>query len=124
MLTLHTNDQSVLTTAYKDPANKATRKFTVSTVSLDEIIERCEEDGAVGLVKIDAEGAEADILEGAQPRTLRAVRQFVIEYHDLLCDHALARCERLLANAGFHCITRPMEPALGLLYAMSGTANR
>ena len=48
----------------------------------------------------------------------------MIEYHDLLCDHALARCERVLANAGFHCITRPMEPALGLLYAMSGTADR
>ncbi len=47
----------------------------------------------------------------------------VIEYHDYLGDHALARCERVLANAGFHCITRPLESEVGLLYAVSETAN-
>ncbi len=123
-LTFHTTDISVLTTAYTDHANIATGEFTASTVSLEEVIERCAHDGPVGLVKIDTEGAEADILEGARPQTLRSIRQFVIEYHDMLCEHALARCERVLGDAGFHCITRPVAPQLGLLYAISGTANR
>lgn len=125
MVTFHTADKSISTTAYKDRVHNATGEFTASTMSLDEVIERCAQDGPVGLVKIDAEGAEADILEGARAQTLKAIRQFVIEYHDFLCDHALARCERVLADAGFRCIACPIrEPDLGLLYAMSGTANR
>lgn len=94
VLTFHTNDQSVLTTVYKDPANKATGEFTASTVSLDDVIEGCAQDGPVGLVKIDAEGAEADILEGARPWTLKAIGQFVIEYHEALCEHSLRACTR------------------------------
>ena len=124
MLTFHTAGESVLTTASKDHAGNATGEFIASSVSIDEVIERCAQDGPVGLVKIDTEGAEADILEGARPQTLKAIRQFVIEYHEALCEHALSRCKRVLANSGFHCITRPMGPTMGLLYAMSGPTNR
>jgi FkbM family methyltransferase len=124
MLTFHTAGISVLTTAYKDRTQNATGEFTASAVSLDEVIERCAQDGSVGMVKIDTEGAEADILEGAQPQTLKAVRQFVIEYHEHLGDHALARCERVLSHAGFRCITRPLALNLGLLYAVPATDNR
>ena len=123
-LAFYATDVSMSTTAYKDPANNATPEFTASTVALDEVIERCAPDGPVGLVKIDAEGAEAEILEGARPQTLKAVRQFVIEYHDMLCENARARCERVLAHAGFHCIARPTAPQAGLLYALSAAANR
>jgi FkbM family methyltransferase len=92
-------------------------KFTVSTVSLDEVIERCAEDGTVRLVKIDTEGAEADILEGAGRVTLGAIEQFVLEYHDIFCPDALARCERVLTDAGFKYVVRPLAPGLGMLYA-------
>jgi FkbM family methyltransferase len=122
-LTFHTTDISVLTTAYTDHTNGATGEFTASTVSLEEVIERCAPDGPVGLVKIDAEGAEADILEGARPQTLKAAGQFVIEYHDTLCEHSRARCERVLSDAGFRCISRPLAPQVGLLYAISRAAN-
>lgn len=118
-LTFYTVGQSILTTAYNDHVNPATGGFTASTVSLDEVVERCTQDSSIDLVKIDTEGAEADILEGARPQTLNAIRQFVIEYHDALCEHALARCVRVLGNAGFHCITRPVAPQLGMLYAVS-----
>jgi FkbM family methyltransferase len=124
MVTFHTADKSVSTTAYKNRALSATGEFTASAVSLDEVIECCAQDGPVGLVKIDTEGAEADILEGARRQTLKAISQFVIEYHDAICEHALARCERILADAGFRCIARPSAPDLGLLYAVSETANR
>jgi FkbM family methyltransferase len=92
-------------------------KFTVSTVSLDEVIERCAEDVTVRLVKIDTEGAEADILEGARRATLGAIEQFVLEYHDIFCPDALARCERVLTDAGFKYVVRPLAPGLGMLYA-------
>jgi FkbM family methyltransferase len=107
---------SMSTTAYNS-SNETIDEFTVSTVSLDEVIERCAADGTVRLVKIDAEGAEADILEGARRETLGAIEQFVLEYHNILCPDALARCEHVLTGAGFKCVVRPIKPGLGILYA-------
>src|SRR5260370_25386181 len=72
-------------------------------VPLHTVIRRCIGDGPIALVKIDAEGAEAGILEGADAETLKEIRQFVIEYHNSLCPGALERCERVLADAGFRC---------------------
>ena len=70
----------------------------------DQVVERRIGDGPVALTKIDAEGAEADILDGrASGKTLQRISQFVIEYHDNLCPDALARCQRVLASAGFGC---------------------
>ena len=107
---------SMSTTAYNS-SNETVDEFTVSTVSLDEVIERCAADGPVRLVKIDTEGAEADILEGARRETLGAIEQFVLEYHNFLCPDALARCEHVLTGAGFKCVVRPIKPGLGILYA-------
>lgn len=107
---------SMSTTAYNS-SNETADEFTVSTVSLDEVIERCAADGRVRLVKIDTEGAEADILEGARRETLGAIEQFVLEYHDIFCPDALARCERVLTDAGFKYVVRPLAPGLGRLYA-------
>jgi FkbM family methyltransferase len=104
-------------------ANKS-EEFKVPVVALDHVIERCQAEGTIGLVKIDAEGAEVDIIEGAQPETLRGIQQFVIEYHESLCADALGRCKRMLSGAGFHCITRPATPSQGLLYALRPTVER
>lgn len=122
-LTFRTAGLSVLTTAHKNLADNATGEFTASTVSLDQIVERCAQDGAVGLVKIDAEGAEAEILEGARPETLKEIRQFVIEYHDSMCPNALVRCEGVLTGAGFRCAIRPTQTNLGMLYAWRDRAR-
>lgn len=116
-LSFRTAGLSVLTTAYANLADEATGQFTAATVSLDDVIEHCMQDGPVGVVKIDAEGAEAEILEGAHPETLKKVRQFVIEYHDGMCPNALARCQRVLKEADLHYAIRPTRPDLGLLYA-------
>jgi FkbM family methyltransferase len=131
-------ESSTLTTAYENSKNErptgsarvcsfcpeagqwwgtVADEFTVSTVSLDEVIKRCAADGPVRLVKIDTEGAEADILEGARRETLGAIEQFVLEYHDIFCPDALARCERVLTDAGFKYVVRPLAPGLGMLYA-------
>ena len=86
-------------------------------IALDEVIERCAGDGPIALAKIDAEGAEVEILEGARPETLGEIRQFVIEYHNNLYPNALERCERLLASEGLRCVARPATRDQGLLYA-------
>lgn len=117
-LVLRTGGSSMENSAYgSSTAARKLDEIGVTMVSLDMVIERCSGDGPIGLVKIDAEGAEADILEGAHPETLKEIRQFVIEYHDGLCPNALARCERVLADAGFRCATPPARPSQGLLYA-------
>jgi len=119
IIALRASALSMETTAYHSGASAGKfEEFSVPVVALDQVIERCQADGPVTLVKIDAEGAEADILEGAQPETLKGIRQFVIEYHDFLCPNALARCKHALVAAGFRCTTRPAEAAQGLLYAL------
>jgi FkbM family methyltransferase len=118
-LALCSGGSSMQTSAYGPgaPAAGAFDEVKVAMVSLDKVIERCTADGQIGLLKIDAEGAEADILEGARPETLKEIRQFVIEYHDSLCVDALGRCARVLTRAGLRCFTRPISPDQGLLYA-------
>jgi FkbM family methyltransferase len=118
VVALRASELSMEATAYGIGATpRALEEFNVAVISLDTVIQRCNGDGAIALAKIDAEGAEADILEGADAETLREIRQFVIEYHDYLCPGALERCERVLVDAGFCCVTRPATPNQGLLYA-------
>jgi FkbM family methyltransferase len=124
VIALRASGPSMETTAYGVGATaRALEEFSVPMVTLDTVIERCIGDGPIGLVKIDAEGAEAEILEGAHPQTLKEIRQFVIEYHDSLCPDALARCERALAGANFRCATQPARPDQGLLYAWRDRAR-
>jgi FkbM family methyltransferase len=119
---LHGGRDSVLSSHYyRGDAISST--FEVETISLDEVIRRC---GTCNpdLVKIDTEGAEADILEGASILTLRRVRQFVLEYHNSLVPGALARCREVLTGAGFDCIVRPGPfDKQGLLYARQVDPN-
>ncbi len=121
-LVLRTFWCSVLTSAYAEPAeadgNNESCSVRVPAVSLDEVIARCAGQGPVNLVKMDVEGAEADILEGASQSTLKKIGQFVIEYHDNLCTQARARCERVLVAAGFRCRARQLFERQGLLYAI------
>jgi FkbM family methyltransferase len=124
VIALHAGGPSMQTTGYgARAATRAREEFSVPMVALDTVIERCIADGPIALVKIDAEGAEAEILEGAHLRTLNEIPQFVIEYHDRLCPDALSRCERALAGADFRCATRQARPGQGLLYAWCKSAR-
>jgi len=44
---------------------------------LDEVVGRCTQTNLWALVKIDTEGAEAEILEGASHATLARIQQFI-----------------------------------------------
>lgn len=73
--------------------------------------------GSVSLLKIDAEGAEADILEGARIETLQHIDQVILEYHENFCPGVVKRCVRALEAAGFRCDVHAIAPEQGLLYA-------
>lgn len=115
---LHAAKSSVQTSAYYESAPPSeSAGVRVAAVTLDEVIARCAGLGSINLLKMDVEGAEADIMEAASSRSLEKVHQFVLEYHDYLCPNARSRCERVLTSVGFRCRVRPVNDRQGLLYA-------
>jgi FkbM family methyltransferase len=91
----------------------------VSTVSLDRAITRAR--GAHVAVKIDAEGAEVDMLESASEAALAAIDVLALEYHDSIVLNAGARCRAVLARAGFTCRCLPFNDHQGILVARRPT---
>lgn len=115
---LRAAESSVQTSAYYESAQTSeSAGVRVAAVTLDEVVARCAGLGAINLLKMDVEGAEADIMEAASRHSLEKVRQFVLEYHDDFCPNARSRCERVLTSAGFRCRARPANDRQGLLYA-------
>jgi FkbM family methyltransferase len=113
---LRTDLPSMEVTSFVDARSKPGDSIRVPMVDLNEVIRRAGGD-EIALLKIDTEGAEADILEGASPGTLRLIKQMVLEYHDSLCPDAYKRCKRVLDEAGFTIETSPINDHQGLLYA-------
>lgn len=122
---LWTNIPSLIATGYGTiTASPEGNAVSVPMIDLNEVVRRAG--GSIELLKIDAEGAEADILEGATSLTLGAIRRVVLEYHESLCPNALVRCKRVLDGAGFRCRIRPhkrRESMTGLLYAWRDTID-
>ena len=90
---------------------------TYASMSLDDLfalfaIDRCD------LLKIDAEGAEYEILLGARPETLAKVRHIAIEYHVGLNEHRPEELEDAPRRLGF-AVTRfpPLDVEGGHLHA-------
>jgi FkbM family methyltransferase len=94
---LWTSGGNIAATAYQAPRDEIGSAIDVPQTDLATVVERA---GAVDVLKIDAEGAEADILEGGRA-TLGAVEQIVAEYHELLVPGVLQRVERVLREQGF-----------------------
>ena len=90
-----------LSTGYLDHAPESGgRRISVPVVGLDEVWRRANRQ-PVWLLKIDTQGAEGDILEGASSEVLAAVQHVVIETHDDIIPGVLTRCRRVLDAAGF-----------------------
>lgn len=70
----------------------------VEAISLPDFLRRC---GAVALLKLDLEGAEAEILNGMEADDLRRVGVLVVEEHAHPIDH------RRLKRIGFRLDFRP-----------------
>ncbi|HEX5734941.1 MAG TPA: FkbM family methyltransferase [Blastocatellia bacterium] len=114
-----TNVPSVIASGYGTTAlSDEEGSITVPMIDLNEVVDRIGQ--AVELLKIDIEGAEADLLEGATHSTLSKIKCVALEYHDYLCAGALTRCKSVLEASGFVCQVRPSKrdhDKLGLLYA-------
>jgi FkbM family methyltransferase len=112
-LHLRASELSMETSAYSTAGKY--EEFSAPMVTLATVVQRCK--SRIALAKMDVEGAEVDILEGASSQILNEIDQFVIEYHDGLVTGARERCELVLNGAGFRCATRRLAPDQGLLYA-------
>lgn len=74
-------------------------------VALDEVWRRAG-GGRIHMLKIDTEGAEVSILDGASDDVLRAVDNAAIEYHHNLVPGAFARYRAVLDAEGIIYATR------------------
>lgn len=98
VLTLWRGSGSLVATAYPDAAEAAGSASQCAMVDLETVIARAG--GAAGVIKIDAEGAEADILEGGSA-VLRSAAQVVGEYHADRVPDVVDRCRVVLEREGF-----------------------
>jgi FkbM family methyltransferase len=111
---LWTGESSVLSSTNGGPAVGGA-PMPVPTVSLDHAISRT---GASRVaVKIDAEGAEVEMLESASESALAAIDDLALEYHDSIVPGARARCLAVLVRAGFRCRCFPFNAHQGILIA-------
>jgi len=88
---------------------------TVPVLTLDRAVALAESD-RIDLLKVDIEGAEADMLAAASPDTLRRCQRIVLEYHDHVRPGGLTLITQVLARTHtIHAITG--DERYGMLYA-------
>lgn len=96
-LRLAVGGPSLAASGYGASCDESSSHVDAPAVTLRTIVERA---GAIALLKIDAEGAEADIL--SSPRDLESVAAVVGEYHEDLVPGIRARVLAALREAGFN----------------------
>ena len=117
MVLLWSGDSSVLSSA---SAAVGGVSVAVPTISLDHAIRRTGSEHVA--VKIDAEGAEVEMLESASDATLASIGEIALEYHDSIVPDARARCETVLTKAGFACRSMAFSHDQGILVARRADA--
>jgi FkbM family methyltransferase len=91
-------DSSITATAYPHATDRVEPPARCPMVDLATVVSRAG--GTAGLVKLDAEGAEADVVEGGR-HVLQSVPQFVGEYHEDRVPDVVARCRSVFEQSGF-----------------------
>ncbi len=105
---------SIAATAYGHSLSDGA--IEVPCIGLEECVARVTKP-PVALLKVDAEGAEADILEGAPCEIWTQVRHVALEYHNDLCPDADERCLTVLRRERFKTRRTIAEPGRGLIHA-------
>jgi FkbM family methyltransferase len=93
---------------------------TVQICSLDDVVPTLSIT-RINLLKIDTEGAEVDVLRGAE-QTLKMVDRIILEYHSRALG---AQVTALLHNDGFVLVRQDEQDSVigrGVLYARKGAA--
>lgn len=107
---------SALATSYGGAPTKGARKIPVPVITLDDAWNRMGR-SPIWMLKIDVEGAEGDILEGASDAVLSSVSNACIEWHNNIVPGVLERCLKRLEEVGFSFRTRPHPGDEGLIFA-------
>jgi FkbM family methyltransferase len=97
-LELWGSGRSITATAYPHSADRVDSPTVCPMIDLRTAVSRTS--GTVAVVKLDAEGAEADILEGGL-EVLRAAAQFVGEYHADRVPDVIERCRSAFEQSRF-----------------------
>ena len=73
----------------------------------------------IDILKIDAEGAEFDILLKTPRFPFGAIKEIILEYHDRLTPHHHEEIITRLHQAGYKLVTRPhpLEDNIGIIHA-------
>jgi Methyltransferase FkbM domain len=98
VLQLWGTGDSITGSAYPRAADTIHPPAECPMVDLGVVLTRAG--GTAGLLKIDTEGAEADILEGGRD-VLRSVAQCVGEYHEDRVTDVVPRCQSAFEQSGF-----------------------
>jgi FkbM family methyltransferase len=117
---LHSRGAASMNTLYtRDVLHSSFRALdSVPVVTLDEIFERFQIK-STGLLKLDCEGAEYEILLNASDVTLRGIRCIALEYHLGLNDQTPQQLAEFLTGKGFEVtILPPCSTEGGYMYAM------
>ena len=95
-----------------EKTKKTDKTQITQTTTLDRIVKT-----KTDLVKIDAEGAEFEIIESASPETLKLIKTIYIEYH----QNDPTPLTQKLQKAGFHTKTTPShyDKSMGFILATS-----
>ncbi len=109
-----TKIMSVASSGYLKEAPSANATLaSVPCVDLATVLERAGSQ-KIALLKIDAEGAEVDILNCGPGVSLAAVQSVAVECHDQLRPGALEECRALLAQHGFRYRVRAVAEHAGI----------
>lgn len=115
-LDLWTEVPTALASAYGDAPASGAKKISVPMITLEDAWERLGR-GPIWMLKIDTEGAEGDILDGASDALLAAVQTACIEWHDNIVPGSFEKCRQRLEAAGFSYHTRTHPWDEGIFYA-------
>lgn len=94
-LTLHLGEHQCSSVHYRE--HEATPSVDVDAVQLDAFLDELDV-GEIGLLKLDIEGAELDVVDGVDPAFWRRVRQITCEFHEFLDPASLPRVEEALRH--------------------------
>ena len=85
-------------------------------ISLDDVWDRMGR-APIWMLKIDTEGAEGDILDGASDTVLANVETACIEWHENIVPGVFERCRQRLEDANFVVQTRAHPWDEGIFFA-------
>ena len=101
------NESGSLLPEHTNVRHDDTTSYEVESVSLLELTKRLGS-GTIDLLKLDLEGAEYDLFDGATAETLRPFRQIFLECHHHCTEHTIDETKRLVgrvASLGFNVFT-------------------